>query len=72
MKLVQACLNAGDMRKASFLYYGGPVKLVQACVSARKDGESSFHHCVDLVKLVQGCFWPGIIEKGMLTTVVVL
>ena len=46
----------GEMRKASFLYCGGPVKLVQTCLSARKDGESSFHHCVYLVKLVQGCF----------------
>ena len=62
----------GDMRKVSFLYYGGPVKFVQACVSARKDGESSVHHCVGLVKLVQGCFWPGIIKKAMLTTVEVL
>ena len=73
MKLVQACLNAGEMKKAYFLFRGGPVKLVQACLSARKDGESSFHHCVGLVKLVQAVFFcPGKIEKEIFITVEML
>ena len=45
VKLVQACLCAGNTLQRRFNRRGGAVKLMQACLSASEDGESTFHYC---------------------------
>ena len=55
VKLVQACLCAGNTLQCHLYRRGRAVKQVKACLSARKDRESSFHHCGSPVKLVQAC-----------------
>ena len=55
VKLVQACLCAGNTLQRRFNRRRDAMKHVQACLRARKDLESSFHHCGGPVKLVQTC-----------------
>ena len=55
VKLVQACLCAGNTLQRRFNRRRGAVKHVQACLSATKDLESSFHHCGDPVQPVKAC-----------------
>ena len=55
VKLVQACLWAGNTLQRHLNRRGGAVKNVQACLNVRKDLESSFHHCGGPVKPVQAC-----------------
>ena len=55
VKLVQACLSAGNVSQIRFNRRECTVKLVQAYISVRKDLESSYHHSGSLVRLVQAC-----------------
>ena len=63
VRLVQACLNAGNAWKGCFNRRARAGKRVQACLSARKDRESSFHHCGGPVRLVQACLNAGKVWK---------
>ena len=56
VKLIQACLSAGNVGHRRFNRRGGAVKHVLGCLCARKDLESRFHHCGGPVKLVHACF----------------
>ena len=55
MKLVQACLYAGNTLQRRFDRRGGAMKHVQLGLCASSDQESSLHHCGGPVKLVQSC-----------------
>ena len=59
VKLVQACLCAGNTLQRRFNCRRVAVKHVQACLSARNDLESSFYHCGGPVKPVQACLCAG-------------
>ena len=52
VRLMQACLNVGKVRKSCFNRRAGAMKHVQACLSARESIESSFYHSGGPVKLV--------------------
>ena len=65
MKLVQACLCAGNTLQRRFNRRRGAVNHVQACLSARKYLESSLHHSGDPVKLVKPClFAENILQRS--------
>ena len=53
VKLVQACLCAGNTLQRRFNPRRDAMKHVQVCLSGRKDLERSFHHYGNPVKLVQ-------------------
>ena len=55
VKLVQACLWAGNTLQRHLNRRGGAVKHVQVCLCASTDRERKFHQCGGPVKLMQAC-----------------
>ena len=55
VKLVQACLWAGNTLQRHLNRRRGAAKHLQASLSARNVRESSIHHCGGPVNLVQAC-----------------